>query len=537
MKKVLCFLLALSLLCSVLVFGTQAASQADPLKLIVASDLHWRKDSEVHSQRFFHPRESLGQVSAISPLIVDRFLQDAAASDADFLLLTGDLTDMGNVQDSTAFAAVLASFEAQTGKQIFVINGNHDLDMQDDVPSYSMDHVQFREIYHQFGYDEALAVDEATSSYAVDLKNGYRLLALNSNEWNGNGSGAISDALLEWVTSQVETAQKDGKKIIVMMHHELMEHYTLEVTMDDFYTVKNYKQLCRLFDKWNIRVTFTGHHHLNDVAVYEGVHRIYDVNTSSLSSYPLTYRYVTLTDKDVVLEGRTIDKLDITNIAPGYSDAQKDMIANDPVGYSLGCLEDSLIEDYIRGFVNAEQLIDTLGLAPDNFLAKAIKRILPENILIPLYGEGETVEAKAKALGYTLPESDYETVGALITAFYAGLARGDENLGGNSPEGRLVLDAVYALLAARAAEESPFIQTLLSSKLAARLGLKMVNNLFTRGALDLILTGLMIDKAPGDCNVTLPGYGKGADNPARRAADAFRVVLNFFRLPALFGRS
>ena len=207
MKKLLCFLLALSLLCSVLVFGTQAASQDDPLKLIVASDLHWRKDSEVHSQRFFHPRESLGQVSAISPLIVDRFLQDAAASDADFLLLTGDLTDMGNVQDSTAFAAVLASFEAQTGKQIFVINGNHDLDMQDDVPSYSMDHVQFREIYHQFGYDEALAVDEATSSYAVDLKNGYRLLALNSNEWNGNGSGAISDALLEWVTSQVETAQ------------------------------------------------------------------------------------------------------------------------------------------------------------------------------------------------------------------------------------------------------------------------------------------------------------------------------------------
>ena len=103
--------------------------------------------------------------------------------------------------------------------------------------------------------------------------------------------------------------------------------------------------------------------------------------------------------------------------------------------------------------------------------------------------------------------------------------------GGNSTEGKLVLDAVYVLLAARAAEESPVIQKLLSSKILAWLGLKSVDNLFTRGALDLILNGLMIDKAPGDCNVTLPGYGKGADSLSRRTADAFQATLDFFRLP------
>ena len=529
MKKALCFLLALSLLCSVLVFG--AAAKDDPLRLIVASDLHWRDDKEVTSDRFFHPRDSLGQLSTLTPLIVDRFLKDAAASDADCLLLSGDLTDRGSLQDAAAFAAILASFEEKTGKQVFVINGNHDVDMQDDVPSYAMDHVQFREIYRQFGYDEALAIDDATSSYAVDLKDGYRLLAINSNEWNGGGSGAISDALLAWITAQVKDAKASGKKIIAMMHHELMEHYSLEVTMDDFYTLKNYKKVCRLFDKWNIRVTFTGHHHLSDVAVYEGIHRIYDVNTPALSCYPLAYRFVTFTDKDVILESRTIEQLDVTGIASGYSDAQKEMIANDPVGYAYGCMEDSLIEDYVRGFVNADQLIDTLGLEPDNFLAKAIKRILPENILIPLYGAGETVEAKAKAMGIKLPKSDYKTVDDLITAFYAGLAHGDEQLGGSSTTGKLVLDAVYVLLASRAAEESPVIQTLLSSKILAWLGLKSVDNLFTRGALDLILNGLMIDKAPGDNNVTLPGYGKGADSLSRRTADAFQAALDFFRLP------
>ena len=59
----------------------------------------------------------------------------------------------------TALGTLAALYEAQTGKQIFVINGNHDLDMQDDVPSYSMDHVQFREIYHQFGYQNGRCVD------------------------------------------------------------------------------------------------------------------------------------------------------------------------------------------------------------------------------------------------------------------------------------------------------------------------------------------------------------------------------------------
>ena len=521
--------MSLSLLCSMLVFG--AAAKDDPLRLIVASDLHWRDDKEVTSDRFFHPRDSLGQLTALTPLIVDRFLKDAAASDADCLLLSGDLTDRGSLQDAAAFAAILASFEEKTGKQVFVINGNHEVDKQDDVPSYAMDHVQFREIYRQFGYDEALAIDDATSSYAVDLKDGYRLLAINSNEWNGGGSGAISDALLAWITAQVKDAKASGKKIIAMMHHELMEHYSLEVTMDDFYTLNNYKKVCRLFDKWNIRVTFTGHHHLSDVAVYEGIHRIYDVNTPALSCYPLAYRFVTFTDKDVILESRTIEKLDVTGIASGYSDAQKEMIANDPVGYAYGCMEDSLIEDYVRGFVNADQLIDTLGLEPDNFLAKAIKRILPENVLIPLYGTGETVEAKAKAMGIKLPDSDYKTEDDLITAFYAGLAHGDEQLGGSSTTGKLVLDAVYVLLASRAAEESPVIQTLLSSKVLAWLGLKSVDNLFTRGALDLILNGLMIDKAPGDNNVTLPGYGKGADSLSRRTADAFHAALDFFRLP------
>lgn len=526
MKKVISIILTLCIVFGM--FSLCAAAEEVPMKVIVTSDIHWRNVGSVSSDGFFRPRDSLGQMTSLTPLIVERFFADAAASDADYVFISGDLTDSGSPADSRIFAGMLADFEAESGKQVYVIDGNHDVDMMDNVPDYSSDHVLFRETYRQFGYDEALAVDEATSSYTADLKNGYRLLAVNSNKWNGHGGGAISDELLAWIETQVNAAKKDGKKIVAMMHHHIMDHFPMEQKIDDFYILDNYQEICRKFDEWNIRVTFTGHLHVSDIAKYEGVNTVYDVTTASLACYPLTYRAVTFTDRAVKIESRAIESLDVANIVPGYSDEQKEMIANDPAGYGYGCLGDSLIEDYVKNFVSAEKLIDTLGLEADSLAAKAIKKILPE-VLVPLYGEGETVESMAKALGYTLPASDYETVGDLITAFFAAFVRGDEDCGGNSKEGKLFLDAAYALFATKLANESPAVKAVLSSKVASLLGLKGINNIFTRSALDKILTGIFVDKAPGDNDVTLRGYERSGSHLWQCIARFLRQIFEFFR--------
>ena len=498
MKKTLCIILSLLMIATSFVLCADAAED-EPLRILVTSDTHWHDVGSVNPDGFYRPRASLGQMTALTPLIVDRFLQDAAASDADYVFISGDLTDYGN-EDAVQFARILAGFEDATGKQVFVVPGNHDIHMSDDPD----DHLRFRRVYARFGWDEALAVEEGTSSYTADLKNGYRLLAINSNK--ADGGGLLTETLLAWIETQVKAAKADGKKLIAMMHHQLMEHFTMEQKIDGFYMLDNSKEVCKKFAEWDIRVTFTGHLHIGDIAEYNGKRTVYDVNTYALSCYPLRYRDVTFTDGEITLKSRTIDSLDVTNIVPGYSDAQKAMIAEDPVGYAYGCQQDSLIEEYIRNFVDADYLADLLGFEPGSAGANAVKRLLPD-VLIPLYGEGETVESMARSLGYDLPESDYETVADLIAAFWAALVRGDENLGGSSPEGRLFLDAAYALFATQAAKESPAVRALLNARIVALLGLKGVNNIFTRKALDVILTGLMVDKAPADNDVTLPGYG------------------------------
>ncbi|MBR3553952.1 MAG: metallophosphoesterase [Clostridia bacterium] len=519
MKKPLSLLLALLLVLVSVPICTAAESETPvdtPLRVLVTSDTHWAKVDEVSPDGFYTPRADLGQMTSLTHQIFARFMRDVARSDADFVFITGDLTDSWNGNSPLVFSRLLAKLEDTTGKQIFVVPGNHDLHMNDDPD----DHLRFRSIYSRFGWDEALAIDEATSSYTADLKGDYRLLAINSNK--ADGGGLITDELMAWIEAQVQQANRDGKHLIAMMHHQIMDHFTLEQRIDGFYMVDNAKEVCKKFAQWNIRVTFTGHLHIGDVAEYTGKNTIYDVTTYALSSYPLRYRDVTFTDDEIILKSREISKLDVRKAAAGYSDEQKAMIANDPVGYAYGCQEDSLIKQYVSNFIDADYLADLLGLAPDSVGAKAIKRILPENILIPLYGEGETVESMAKALGYDLPESDYETVADLISEFWAAMVRGDENLGGSSPEGRLFLDAAYALFATKAAKESPAVRALLSAKLIALFGLKGVNNAFSRKFFDMVLTGLMIDKGPADNNVTLVGYGV--------KTDSFRYKLNaFFR--------
>ena len=519
MKKTLCMLLSFVMLFSSFALCANAAD--DELRVFVTSDTHWHDVGSVTPDGFYRPRADMGQMTSLSPIIFDRFLEDAAASDADCVLISGDLTNDGS-DDALEFAQILADFEDATGKRVFVVPGNHDIHLGADPD----DHLRFRRVYARFGWDEALAVHEPTSSYTADLNGDYRLLAINSNK--ANGGGLITDDLMAWMETQAAQAKKDGKHLIAMMHHHLMEHITLEQTIDGFYILDNYKEVCKKFDEWDIRITFTGHLHWGDIAGYQGQHSIYDVTTYALAEYPLRYRDVTFTDGEIVFKSREIDSLDVTNIVPGYSDEQKEMIANDPVGYARGCQQDSLETDYIGRFVDPDKLIDMLDLEPDSAAARAVRRLMPD-VLLPLYGEGNTVEAQAKALGYDLPESDYETVGELIVAFWSAMARGDENLGGSSAEGRLFLDAAYALFATQLAKESPAVRALLNSRIIALLGLKGIDNVFTRKGLDLLLTGFTVDRAPGDNNVTLPGCGTDTGAFVFKLTAFFQKLLAFLR--------
>ena len=221
MKKVLSVILAISLVFGMFAMTSVAAD--DGITITVGNDIHYNKKyTEGPAKKHNSLNADFAHVSGDDKMtyenfaVISAFLEAAGTNESDCVILPGDLADTGAVEEAKEVAAILREFEANYGKQVYVVPGNHDL-MKTTV-------AEFEEIYAEFGYNEAIAQHEKTGSYVADLKNDYRLLAIDSNT-PGSGKHGINAELVSWVKEQCAKAKADGKKIFAMMHHNLLEHF------------------------------------------------------------------------------------------------------------------------------------------------------------------------------------------------------------------------------------------------------------------------------------------------------------------------
>ncbi|MCD8343024.1 MAG: metallophosphoesterase [Oscillospiraceae bacterium] len=267
---------------------------------------------------------------AESEAILDSALATIAESGVDYLLISGDLTKDGERQNHELLAEKLAAFEAETGISVFVTNGNHDISNSNAVSFdgdtttrvETIDTDDFRTIYADFGYSEAVAVDTNSLSYAVNLGDDYRLIVIDSCKYNDDKDnpsqetgGEIAAATMTWVLAQIKAAVKDGRRPIGMMHHGLVSHTDIEPEMFSEYLVDDYESVAATLADAGLNLVFTGHFHSQDVAVTTTASgsTLYDVETGSLVTSPCPIRYVSLTGStfsyttDHVTEAEGID--------------------------------------------------------------------------------------------------------------------------------------------------------------------------------------------------------------------------------------
>ena len=96
---------------------------------------------------------------------------------------------------------------------------------------------QFRQIYGEFGYDEAVSEDATTLSYVWQLDGMTRLLMLDTCQYrDGNRvGGVILTETYDWIEEQLEEAWEEGMNIIPVAHHNLLEEsevYTVDCTIE-----------------------------------------------------------------------------------------------------------------------------------------------------------------------------------------------------------------------------------------------------------------------------------------------------------------
>ncbi len=316
--------------------------------------------------------------------IIKSLLADFEASDSQYLLLAGDITNNGTTHQHEIIRDLFKEFEERTGKSIFVAPGNHD------TSTHNPDRVRieiFKDYYADFGYNEALSVDEDSGSYTVDLDAGYRLIVIDSLTYTSS-AGIIKEGVEEWIKEQAAVAKADGKKLIGMQHHGVVPHFRLQALYASSTLVEEYDRFAELYADLGIQYVFTGHVHCQSISGTQSANgnRIYDVETGSFASTPHPYRIVTFSDSDVDISTRHLESIDVNDLPEGFNDAQIAAIQADFQAYSKGYSEVTL-NLWINNRLRTKDVAETFGIEEGTTVyAKldSIMKIVREALALPL---------------------------------------------------------------------------------------------------------------------------------------------------------
>jgi 3',5'-cyclic AMP phosphodiesterase CpdA len=242
-------------------------------RFAVVSDLHLALPQTIwnHPNRFHLVEVGIPAFESV--------LEHLTQLNLDFLLIPGDLTQHGEPENHAWLAKRLSKLPFPT----YVIPGNHDVPVMlaneqsiafSDFPSY----------YGKYGYNNLEQM-----YYTCELLPDVRLIGLNSNAFNEHSQqiGRVDREQLLWLEELLATASE--KIILVMIHHNIIEHLPNQShhALANRYMLENAPELLQILRRYNVKLVFTGHLHVQDVAYADG---IYDITTGSLVSYPHPYR-------------------------------------------------------------------------------------------------------------------------------------------------------------------------------------------------------------------------------------------------------
>ena len=307
--------------------GTDYPNQ---IKIVHLSDVHYFSQKlYADCGDFTIAENSDRKMFRESGAIVDKALAEIVAYQPDLVILSGDLTKDGELVCHQGMHEKLAAAKKQlanAGKQAMfcVINGNHDINNDDNGRDFSsgkaehtdlVDPLAFKELYADCGYDDAIAkFDEGGSqggslSYVVRPAKGVTLIVVDSGKYsadqNGLGrdehvtSGVVGEELLAWVESQAKQARAAGDIVFVTQHHGVIPHFSMEPELMGEYLVDNYEDCQRRYADAGVSAVFTGHMHANDIAsiTTEAGNTLYDIETCATVTYPSDIRFATLSWK------------------------------------------------------------------------------------------------------------------------------------------------------------------------------------------------------------------------------------------------
>ncbi len=287
------------------------------MKFIVFSDPHFFDPSLfVEGKAFQDYLDNDRKLLRESLEIMEEAVKFIINTEADFVLIPGDLTKDGEKVSHLKMTELLDKI-SKSGKKVFVVPGNHDInvpdayrylgDSRERVPTITP--FEFSQIYASFGYGDAILRDEYSLSYVAEPIKGLWLLGLDACLYNENPAeghpitgGKFSKETMEWITGVLQEARKQNKSLIAMMHHGILEHYKKQKKYYGEYVVDNHRKVASLLAESGVKIVFTGHYHAQDITMQKFGNESYilDIQTGSLVTYPCPIRIINISSPQLL---------------------------------------------------------------------------------------------------------------------------------------------------------------------------------------------------------------------------------------------
>lgn len=277
---------------------------AKDLRFYLVTDTHYFENSlgasgEKYDEYMKTEQMCLAENQAICRAVFSKIAQDKTT---DIVIMPGDLTKDGEKESHKALIADLYKLK-QAGKRVYVITARHDFNEHpraycgnEYVPVEGTSREELFDLYYDFGYSEAIAIDRESMSYVVQLDENTRLLAINS-DGTAERKGYIDDRLMAWLGEQIARAKKDNCYMFAINHYPIIPSVPIFSILGDA-KVKQWRTVASFLADSGINLIFTGHMHIQSINQYtsEQGNRLWDVCTSALVGAPAKFRHVSLSE-------------------------------------------------------------------------------------------------------------------------------------------------------------------------------------------------------------------------------------------------
>ncbi len=302
--------------------GDVKPSEKDPnfKSIIVLSDIHVMAPQllEERGSAFDNYLSLDPKLLEYSNEVLEYLVGETLQRNPDLVIIPGDLTKDGELVSHQLVVSILSSLRS-AGIPVIVVPGNHDIDNPEGYyydgdntrPAERTSPEQFKELYADFGYNQAYATDPASLSFVCEPLKGLVLLCIDTNKYEENlyidkgdeknynqTSGRIRPATLTWMLAEADKARTLGKQVVLVQHHNVVQHHNAQGTLQSDYIIADYVKVSKQLMKHGVHMAFTGHTHLQDIAQYRTMVNIsqpdslVDVATGSVISYPNPWRTI-----------------------------------------------------------------------------------------------------------------------------------------------------------------------------------------------------------------------------------------------------